>query len=249
MGKVIHLEQEAATMFPIETLCENELLPFLARETARILRKAETSDRPVFLHMLGVPGSGKSSAVSVLLDRLTDYPPTYVGFDRLMESIPDYQALEDKAAAFHQYELPARAAGYSLLKRLVEKRANILLDHGGSFPQNIEMLRYARQEMGYSVIVVHIATSPETAKRRVWARQEIEGRHTPLDYIDERDQIVNRLLDGYKAVAHAYFEIPNELDMDDKEENFGVDCDWIAEKWVNLAGEPAFIEERRKISR
>lgn len=196
--------------FPIETPLQKDLLPALARVVATIAKSATTREHPYFVHTLGIPGSGKSSFVNALADQMKDRPPTVVAFDRLMEQVPEYRTHQDREQAFKQYELPAREAGYLLLRRLIEKGADILLDHSGAFPKHVDMLRYAKEAKHYRVIIVRIMVDLETAKKRIAIRQSIEGRHTPLDYVDERNRIVTELLPAYRDVADVYAEISNE---------------------------------------
>jgi len=216
---------------PIKTAPRTEIHPVLLDEVDGLVASALPRAKPVFLHMLGIPGSGKTSFVEVLVPELAKRPPVVVGFDRLMAVIPEYRDAMNREEAFNHYELPARAAGYFLLNELLVKRADILLDHGGSFPEHIDMLKYARDELGYRLIIVRMLTNAGTAKKRIEVRQDSEGRHTPVNYVDEREKIIGGLLKSYKNLTDYYFEILNEAEFEASGTLFSAECAQIAACW------------------
>jgi predicted ABC-type ATPase len=195
--------------FPIETPEWSDLSPSLGKIIREIVAGAGAQSNPFLLHTAGIPGAGKSSLADSLEKSLADLFPVRVAFDKIMCAIPEYSAEPDSLLAFSKYELPARAAGYLLVKNLMEKRANIIFDHSASFPKHVDLLKFAKS-LGYKVAFVRIVAAPETVKKRILARQAVEGRHTPLNYVDERLVIIEKLLEDYKAVSDVYFEIQND---------------------------------------
>ena len=189
----------AMSGFPV---AEEGLDPAFTALTDGLARAAAGQERPVFIAMLGVPGAGKSSLTAALELCMPDL--ACVSFDRLMAALPDYQILaqEDKAAAFARYELPARMAGYRLLRLLLAKRANLVFDHGGADRRHPELLRFAKAQ-GYLVAVAAFSTPPDDARRRIAARA---GRHTPLAYVDERARLLADLRADYRALADWWHE-------------------------------------------
>jgi len=173
--------------------------------------------------MLGIPAAGKSTFSRSLKQSFSKDPPTLVAFDSIMEAMPEYRAEPDSVKAFKLYELPARMAGYFLLKRLIEKKADILLDHSGARADHVAMLCYAKA-LGYKVIVVRLLADKETSKVRILKRQVEEGRHTPLDYIDDREKGIDALVGDYRKIANTYMEILNNQNVQEPSSSFEKAC-------------------------
>lgn len=202
----------------------DDVIASLRPHLTAILCNATREQAPFFVHTLGAPGAGKSSLVAALQHELPETRrPAVVAFDRLMAALPEYQRQTDRVEAFRLYEGPARAAGYALLRELVDRRSDILLDHSGAFANHVTMLEHVKGQ-GYKVVVLHVLTDIDAAKRRVAARAETEGRHTPLDYVDQRDAIVRDLAPAYRAVADCYFEISNDQASTDWLEHMADQC-------------------------
>lgn len=187
----------------------------LAAIEERIVAAAIPSPRPFLLHMLGIPGAGKTTFLDILLQNwpsTIDAKPTLLGFDQVMQALPCYQSYPDKEAAFASLELPARAAGYSILERLLEKKTSILFDNGGSAPSHPDLLLRARDTHGFQIIFVSIVTKTEAARARVDARAIAAGQHTPLHYLEERAQKLQHLMGVYRTLTPHFFEIENTGD-------------------------------------
>jgi predicted ABC-type ATPase len=129
-----------------------------------------------------------------------------------MESVPEYHAEPDRAAAFGRWEKPARDAGYRLLQLLLDKRSTVILDHSGAVPGHVDLLEYAREVGEYLIVVVRLLTAPEVAHRRMSARYAAGGRFVPSHYIAERDAAISALVPRYRRIANEYMEIPNDAD-------------------------------------
>lgn len=180
-----------------------------------IIDAAKSAPSPVFVHMLGIPGSGKSSFLNILQQEWQKKANvTLLGFDQIMQMIPSYQNMTDKIDGFRQFELPAREAGYRILDGLLKKRAHILFDNGGSAESHPDMMRYAKDQLQYKLIFLSIHTPIEVARSRVDARAIETGQHTPLHYLGERYQKLQNLIPAYREMAHAFYQIDNvENDM------------------------------------
>ncbi len=196
--------------FPIETPALAALSPELHRIVTDHVAAALGHDAPFLLHMIGVPGVGKTSLITPLQDVLADYAPVLVGFDQIMGQIPAYQSMAVTAPveAFSAYELPARAAGYRLLAELLAKRASIIFDNGGAAASHRALLHYA-QNLGYQIIMVHVVAENETALHRLALRQATEGRYTPPEYITGRAAAIESLLADYHGLADHYHTVVN----------------------------------------
>ena len=172
---------------------------------------ADISSDPYIIHMLGVPGSGKTTFAQRLYYQLPAPQPTFLGFDRIMEAIPSYQAAKkrDIEEAFTEFELPARKAGYLILRRLIDLPTSVLLDHGGSAEEHPDILAYAKTHHRFRVYVVKIDVELATAKDRIEARSALTGRYTPLHYVDDRHLAIESLHNAYKDVSDTFFFIDN----------------------------------------
>ena len=113
----------------------------------------KSSENPVILHTLGIPGSGKSTFVHGL-----GYSQgILISFDDVMEKIPGYQrdkSAHGNAAAFSKWEECARETGYEILFRSVERRFDIVFDHSGSRPDHVAFLKNLKQKEGYKIKIV-----------------------------------------------------------------------------------------------
>lgn len=151
--------------------------------------------------MLGIPGAGKTTFVH-MLDTAN---AVVLSFDALMDSLKPY--LADKAAlgaerAFAKWEPIAREVGYEVLFRCLEKGCNLIFDHSGARADHVELLAYAKHQLGYTIRIMALLTDVETARERAASRK----KHVPAGYFFERDVILRKLLPAYKRVADYYDE-------------------------------------------
>ena len=117
------------------------------------LEGVKSSENPVILHTLGIPGAGKSTFAR----GLGHSQGIMISFDDVMEKIQGYQ--KDKLAngnkaAFLKWEECARETGYEILFRSVEKRLDIVFDHSGARPDHVAFLRNLKQKEGYKIKIV-----------------------------------------------------------------------------------------------
>ncbi len=172
--------------------------------------KVLSAANPVLIHMLGIPGAGKSTFLEILRKKWNSASPAYLlGFDQIMTDIAAYQAIADKDAAFAKYELPARETGYRLLDNLMIKRANILFDNGGSAAHHLDLLQHAKN-VGYYVVLVSITAPLNTAQQRIDARAALEARTTPPHYLSERHEKLAALEMQYRRLTPAFYHLHND---------------------------------------
>ena len=187
---------------PYKDACITANLPIDTADAVmtRALAGLTPTDSPLLTHMLGIPAAGKSTYV---LGQHHDNT-LILGFDRVMESLPDYQrdhAALGAVAAFVKWEVPARMIGYEILHRACDLRLNILFDHGGTRRDHVDFLHDAKLRMGYRVRVVYVPVDPDIALERLAMREARTGRHTPPHYVPERFATLNELLPLYRDVA------------------------------------------------
>lgn len=190
-----------------------DLSQSLSRIEKNFLDRAAPEENPVLLHMLGIPGAGKTTFLNLLFEKWSKtrpISPTLLGFDQVMQQIPAYQQTPDKIVAFSTYELPARDAGYKIFNRLMEKKASILFDNGGSAATHPELLRVARDVHGYRIAIVEIAVPLAEARARIDTRSVVEGQHTPAVYLEDRAQKLSKLREEYMAITPYFYHIQND---------------------------------------
>lgn len=197
------------TDFPLPFPALGELSPSLQKIVRQILDDASPSPAPFLLHMLGIPGAGKSSFLSALADLWATPSPTLLGFDQIMEQMPEYKGTSDKKEAFVQCELPARSAGYLVLHDLLHKKANVFFDNGGSAASHLDLLRFARDVLGYRLAIVSVVSCPLAARERILRRYETEGRYTPHEYLEDRADKIRALQESYQQLTPHFYEIGN----------------------------------------
>lgn len=195
-----------------------------------MIAEAKQVSAPLFVHMLGIPGSGKTSFLEVLevvWRSNHSVPATFLGFDQVMQAMLSYQKTGDKVEAFAKYELPARSVGYRLLEGILKKRAHIFFDNGGSAESHPDMMLEARNTLGYRLVFVSIEISLEEALKRVHIRAIGSGQHTPSHYLEERHIKLQKLIPVYEGIAHNFYRIQND----------GADIDLFQQKSQDVARE------------
>ena len=170
--------------------------------------------QPVFIHMLGTPGSGKTTVAQALLHALDTEKGSWAwhDFDRVMDLLSgyhvDHKVLGEKDA-FDNWELVARAYGYKLLGDLVQRRAHILFDHGAANVDHPDLLRWVKAQ-GYSVVMIYPKVDIEVAQARVVeCAQQPGGRYTPPHYVAERQSLIEELLLDYHQIVHKIIDVDN----------------------------------------
>lgn len=156
---------------------------------------------PVLYQVSGVPGAGKSAYCTHFLKTHPEY--AYVSFDKIMESIPEYQqdvAQKGSALAFALWEKPARVIGYELLKRLLEQGASVLLEHSGVNVSHVQLYQNVKK-YGYQTKVTFLMCDTDIAIKRAQKREKLTGRHTPQSMICERAALIEQYAKRYGQIA------------------------------------------------
>ena len=189
-----------------DELAEKEAFEQLFKE---MLSSKESVNRPVFVHMLGIPGCGKSTFIKQNAKNFANY--LVIGFDSIMESLPAYH--EDvlklgSVEAFKKWEIPARIAGYELLVRAINKKLNILFDHGGSPACHLELMENVKKCCGYKTVMYELSCKVDEAIKRVKIREMRTKRHTPENMIRQRYELLKnrgfeymRIVDEFHVVS------------------------------------------------
>ncbi len=173
----------------------------------KMLDSAPSVENPTLIHMLGIPGAGKSTFY-----HKHKFPPhLFIGFDSIMEQLPSYQTDTSNlgsAAAFQKWEIPARILGYELLRRAVEAHKNIFFDHGGLNPAHLELLQNLHN-YGYTTEMHHIICPLNLALKRAQLREQKTHRHTPQEMIKARYALMEKLAAQYQKIADTFYVYDN----------------------------------------
>ena len=167
---------------------------------AQVLNEAPSSDKPKLVHMLGIPGAGKSTFYQKHKDEYKDY--VLIGFDLIMEKVPEYHKDREelgKMEAFKKWELPARIAGYELLRQAIEQKKNIYFDHGGTPICHRELLGNLKK-MGYETTMFYVDCDPQTAIERVANRERpFPGERMPerVALVEEQKKVMPKIVDHF----------------------------------------------------
>ena len=173
----------------------------------KLLSGAVSSEKPEFVHMLGIPGAGKSTFYKNNKEKFADF--IRIDFDAIMELLPEYQRdlkLLGSEKAFERWQMPARVAGYELLRRAVESGKNIFFDNGGSADCHRELLANVKKK-GYHTAMYYINCPINIAVSRAVEREKITKRHTPKKMIEDRKLLIQKNLPLYKALVDDFYKV------------------------------------------
>jgi len=166
---------------------------------------AAPKKNPRLFQVSGAPGAGKTTYVQ----KVKTDDEVYVGFDNIMEKIPQY--IEDiknlgSVEAFKKWEMPARVVGYELLRRCLDKKVNIILEHSGVNEAHVQLFQNTKK-LGYHTEIVFLKCSFDAAVERCAKRELETKRHTPETHIKERIVLVDEYEKIYKTIADKSYAI------------------------------------------
>lgn len=163
------------------------------------IKSAVSKSKPRLFQVSGVPGVGKTTYVKKFE---ADYD-VFVSFDSIMEKIPQYA--EDlkrigSVEAFKKWEMPARVTGYELLKRCLDKKLNIILEHSGVNEAHIQLFQNIKT-LGYNTEIAFLKCSFGKSVERCSKRELETQRHTPEELIKNRFVLIDEYEKKYKEIA------------------------------------------------
>ena len=196
----------------------NEVIPYTFEEKKmdcgifepvikNFLDTVPASKKPKIVHMLGIPGAGKTTFYQNNKQKFKNF--LKIDFDAIMESLPQYQ--QDVQAignikAFEKWQIPARIAGYELLRRAIEAKKNIFFDHGGTPMCHRELLANVKR-LGYQTLMYYIECPIDVALKRAAEREKITKRHTPPQMIKDRNILIRKNLPVYQNLVDEFKKI------------------------------------------
>lgn len=181
----------------------------IAESLLKELDRYEGHKQPYWIQVMGIPGSGKTTLVRMLQDKLNKrIPYTLAAFDEHMELIPEYHTETDRAAAFARFEAPARAIGFEIFRELIKRKVNVLFEHSTTFPAVRDLMYFVKQA-GYALILVQVGVDIDIAKMRVKDREHLTKRHVPESLIEERAAIAADRWEELSTISDARFSVVN----------------------------------------
>ena len=167
-------------------------------------------NKPYWIQVIGIPGSGKTTFVEMLSKRLEFRRPyTLASNDTFMDQIPEYQAMADRALAFQTFEGPARALVFELFKKLIAQKNDVLYEHSTSYPPVRDLMYYIKQS-GFTFVLVRITVPLDVAKRRAHQREAETNRHIPESVIDERAALGDSRWEELSQIADYKISVEND---------------------------------------
>lgn len=172
-----------------------------------ILKTVPSVKSPKLVHMLGIPGAGKTTFYKNNQTKFKNF--LRIDFDMIMELLPQYQydvQVLGSVKAFSKWEIPARIAGYELLRRAIENKKNIFFDHGGTPSCHRELLKNIKQ-FGYQTTMYYIECPVDVALNRTAEREKITKRHTPPQMIKDRSILIKENLPVYQGLVDEFKKV------------------------------------------
>lgn len=150
-----------------------------------------------FEQISGAPGSGKTTFCRKL------YGDNFLSFDKIMEDLPAYQNDLQKYGskiAFQKNEITARIIGYEILRRSIEDKYSLTIEHSGVNRAHLELFN-SLKKLNYKTKIGFILCDLETLLERVKIRETITKRHTSQTMVEQRYFLINEYIEKYKKVA------------------------------------------------
>lgn len=150
-----------------------------------------------FEQISGAPGAGKTTFCQKLSDK------NFLSFDKIMESLPSYQndlLKYGSKPAFANNEIIARIIGYEILRRAIENKYSLVMEHSGVNNAHLELFTNLRK-LHYKTKVDFIICDLNILLERVKLREAATMRHTPPNMVKQRFSLVNHYISKYQAVA------------------------------------------------
>lgn len=171
------------------------------------LKDIPAQKNPKLIQISGIPGAGKTT----YCQKNKGENSVFISFDKIMESLPDYQKdVKEKGSfeAFKTWEIPARVLGYELLNRALTKKCDILLEHSGVNKAHVDLFKLLSSQ-GYETQVLFIECPVEKALIRVKNREKETHRYTPKELILTRASKIEAYKKIYQTITKTQMITPS----------------------------------------
>lgn len=174
------------------------------------LSEVKVNKQKEYIQFSGVPCSGKNTYLDSNFKGNNNF--IIIEADAIMLDMPFYKSDLNKGMSkeslFSQWEIPARILSYKLLLTSIDKGLSIIHNTGGFAEVNIEIIEQVKKN-GYLIKHIHFDIPSEIALKRLNDRNKLSGQYTPIEYIIERQEEINKLLPHYIKLSHDYLVIKN----------------------------------------
>jgi len=165
----------------------------------KLLKGVYPVQNPELWQISGIPGAGKSTyCVTHLMPNFL-----YISFDKIMLMLKGYQEMlksKGRKVAFEHYEMTARIIGYELLRRAINKKLNIMLEHSGTNAAHLELFKNLPKR-GYKMKIDAIVCDTDLALKRACERAQNVNRYVPEKLILERAAKFRDYMAAYQKTA------------------------------------------------
>lgn len=183
----------------IESLIPYDYEHIKCDEYENIIKKFITNCKKgnSFEQVSGAPGSGKTTFCKTILNC------NFLSFDQIMEELPSYQSdlqKYDNKQAFANNEITARIIGYEILRRAIENKYSLVLEHSGVNPAHLELFTNLKK-INYKTKIDFLLCDLNILIERVKLREKNTQRHTPAKMVEQRYLLINDYIKKYQKIA------------------------------------------------
>jgi predicted ABC-type ATPase len=168
-----------------------------------ILNSVKSSSQPVAVLSGGGSGSGKSSVLNSMRDKIKDL--AHIDADEIKKSIPEYEKMTkagDESAAGYVHDessdLTAKA-----ISDAVDQKKPFLYDSTMANGPKFEKLVKRLKDAGYKVHIVFADLPKDEAIKRAEERAKLTGRKVPMDAINKSHENAPKTLSSIHDMAES----------------------------------------------
>ena len=178
---------------------ESPLLSDVERLTESLGKLPEPVDKPVFIAVSGLPGTGKSYFAKKLAERI---PLVILESDALRKVLfpsPTYSAVE--SARLFQ-------ASHLLIERLLREGISLILDATNLVERHRERLYRIAERLGVKLILVRIEAPPTLVKERLERRAQLRESKSDAGW-----EVYQKLNTSVEAIKRRHFVVNTSRDI------------------------------------
>ncbi|PVV85103.1 ATP-binding protein [Dehalogenimonas alkenigignens] len=156
-------------------------------------------ERPAFIMLVGLPGSGKSFFACKLTERI----PAVVLESDFLRKLLVRRPVYSKSESYRLFR-----AIHVIARELLLGKYNVVLDATSLSEDSRQPLYSIAAATGAEAIVVYLSTPRETAKTRLIDRISRRDGYSDADWA-----VYQRLEAGYEPIREPHYEVNNAMDI------------------------------------